>query len=178
MVGAHPCTFPGWGPRVLCRAGTTLPRGALGRGAGHGVPSSCRLRPHARELGPQASHGHSLPTPRGERRPYQDHVAGGDVHVGLHWLLRPGRGAAPRGGAGHRPVTELRGHAADAGRVRGLRALGRARGHALPAQLLQDSGRRSEPPYLRPQGQGRRDPPVTTHRCTHATQRHTQVHTQ
>lgn len=82
--------------------------------------------------------------PGGEdRSPYQDHVAGGDVHVGLHGLLGPGRCAAPGRGAGHRPITELGRHAVDARCVRGLWAFGWAHGHALPAQLLGDGEGRS-----------------------------------
>lgn len=45
--------------------------------------------------------------------PYQDHVTGGDVHVGLDGLLAPGRGAAAGRGAGHGAIAELRGHAVD-----------------------------------------------------------------
>lgn len=39
--------------------------------------------------------------------PYQDHVTGGDVHVGLNWLLAPGRCAAPGRGAGNGPIAKL-----------------------------------------------------------------------
>lgn len=39
--------------------------------------------------------------------PYQDHVTGGDVHVGLNRLLAPGRCAAPGRGAGNGPIAKL-----------------------------------------------------------------------
>lgn len=126
------------------------------------------------------------------QRPYQDHVAGGDVHVGLRRLLGPGRGAAPCRRAGHRPIAELGGDAADAGRVRGLGAVGRAHGHALPAQLLQDSEGMSQGcrapvwPASLPSACLAREPRCTwgkfalrphTHMRAHTTQKHTQLYT-
>lgn len=105
----------------------------MGAEAGHRCSGSAGGNPGTRERG---------------RAPYQDHVAGGDVHVGRHGLLAPGRGAAPRGWAGQRPIAELRRHAVDAGRMRGLGAVGRAHGHALAAQLLEDRGTRVSAPAL------------------------------
>lgn len=65
--------------------------------------------------------------------PYQDHVTGGDVHVGLDGLLTPGRGAAAGRGAGHGAIAELRGHAVDSRRVQRLRAVRGFHCHALAA---------------------------------------------
>lgn len=65
--------------------------------------------------------------------PYQDHVTGGDVHVGLDGLLAPGRGAAPSRGAGDGPIAELGGDAVYPGGVQGLRAVRAFHCHALAA---------------------------------------------
>lgn len=66
-------------------------------------------------------------------RPYQDHVPGGDVHVGLDWLLTPGGCAAPGRGAGDGPIAELRGDAVYSRGAQGLRAVRCLHCHALAA---------------------------------------------
>ena len=68
-----------------------------------------------------------------EKLTYQDHVAGGDVHVGLHRLLAPGRRAAASRVAGNGPITEMRGHTIDSRGMQGLWAIRCLHGHALTA---------------------------------------------
>lgn len=80
-----------------------------------------------------------------EQETHQNHVTGGDVHVGVGGLLAPGRDAAPRRRADGltAAIAELRRHAVDPGGDR-LRALGRRFDrHPLPAELLQEEGRQS-----------------------------------
>lgn len=63
-------------------------------------------------------------------------MSGGDVHVGLHRLLTPGRRAAASRRAGNGPITELGGNTIDSRGTQGLWAIRCLHGHALTAQLL------------------------------------------
>lgn len=96
-------------------------------------------------------------SPSGSRPgPDQNHVSGGDVHVGLGRLLTPGRRAAVGAGAGLGCVAELRGHAAH---PRGLwwtlRPVEQGLcSHVLAAQVLQRKGHVGSKGPLKPFLQG------------------------
>jgi len=96
---------------------------------------------------------------------HQDHVSGGDVHVGLDGLLAPGGRAAVGAGAGLRGVAELGRDAADPrGLCRRRWCLGAAKerlgSHVLAAQLLGDP---INSPVPRPQRYHRAAPCTPSH---------------